>query len=127
MAESEEELKSLLMEVKQDSEKVGLELNIQKTKIMASGPITSWQIDGETMETVRNFIFLGSKEPTVDGDCSHEIKRCLLLGRKAMTNLDSVLKSRDITLPKNVQVVKAMFFPLVVYVCESWTIKKSEH
>ena len=127
MAESEEELKSLLMEVKQDSEKVGLELNIQKTKIMASGPITSWQIDGETMETVRNFIFLGSKEPNVDGDCSHEIKRCLLLGRKAMTNLDSVLKSRDITLPKNVQVVKAMFFPLVVYVCESWTIKKSEH
>ena len=94
---------------------------------MASCPITSWQIEVETMETVRNFIFLGSKEPTVDGDCSHEIKRCLLLGRKAMTNLDSVLKSRDITLPKNVQVVKAMFFPLVVYVCESWTIKKSEH
>ena len=98
MAESEEELKSLLMEVKQDSEKVGLELNIQKTKIMASGPITSWQIDGETMETVRNFIFLGSKEPTVDGDCSHEIKRCLLLGRKTMTNLDSILKGK-VTLP----------------------------
>jgi len=119
MAESEEELKSLSMEVKEESEKVGLKLNIQKTKIMASGPITSWQIDEETMETVRDFIFLGSKEPTVDGDCSYEIKRCLLLGRKAMTNLDSVLKSRDITLPTNVQVVKAIFFPLVVYVCES--------
>ena len=127
MAESEEEVKSLLMKVKEENEKAGLKLNIQKTKIMASSPITLWQIDGETMETVRDFIFLGSKEPTVDGDCSHEIKRCLLLGRKAMTNLDSVLKSRDITLPKNVQVVKAMFFPLVVYVCESWTIKKSEH
>ena len=119
MAESEEELKSLLMEVKQDSEKVGLELNIQKTKIMASGPITSWQIDGETMETVRNFIFLGSKEPTVDGDCSHEIKRCLLLGRKAMTNLDSVLKSRDITLPTKVHLVKDMVFPVVMYGCEN--------
>ena len=107
------------MEVKEESEKVGLKLNIQKTKSMASGPITSWQIDEETMETVRDFIFLGSKEPTVDGDCSYEIKRCLLLGRKAMTNLDSVLKSRDITLPTNVQVVKAIFFPLVVYVCES--------
>ena len=122
-----EELKSLLLKVKEESGKVGFKLNIQKTMITGSGPITSCQIDGETMETVRNFIFLGSKEPTVDGDCSHEIKRCLLLGRKAMTNLDSVLKSRDITLPKNVQVVKAMFFPLVVYVCESWTIKKSEH
>ena len=118
-AESEEELKSLSMEVKEESEKVGLKLNIQKTKSMASGPITSWQIDEETMETVRDFIFVGSKEPTVDGDCSYEIKRCLLLGRKAMTNLDSVLKSRDITLPTNVQVVKAIFFPLVVYVCES--------
>ena len=110
MAESEEELKSLLMEVKQDSEKVGLELNIQKTKIMASGPITSWQIDGETMETVRNFIFLGSKEPTVDGDCSHEIKRCLLVGRKAITNPDSILKSRDIILLTMVHIVKTMIF-----------------
>ena len=118
MAESEEELKSLSMEVKEESEKVGLKLNIQKTKIMASGPITSWQIDGITVETVTDFIFLGSKI-TADGNCNHETKRCLLLGRKAMTNLDSVLKSRDITLPTNVQVVKAIFFPLVVYVCES--------
>ena len=124
MAESEEELKSRLIKVKEESEKYGLKLNIQKTKIMASGPITSWQIDGETMETVRDFIFLGSKEPTVDGNCSHEIKRCLLLGRNAMTNLNSVLKSRHITLPANVHVVKAMFFPLVVYGCESWAIKK---
>ena len=125
LAESGEELKSLLMKVKEESEKVGLKLNIQKTKIMASGPITSWQIDGETMETVRDFIFLGSKI-TVDGDCSHEIKRCLLLGRKAMTNLDSILKSRDITLPTKVHLVKAMIFPLVMYGCESWTIKKAE-
>ena len=114
MAESEEELKSLLMKVKEESEKFGLKLNIQKTKIMASGPITSWQIDGETMETVTDFIFLGSKI-TADGDCSHEIKRCLLLGRKAMTNLDSTLKSRDITLPTKVCVVKAMVFPVVMY------------
>ena len=125
MAESEEELRSLLMKVKEESEKVGLELNIQKMKIMASGPITSWQIDGETMETVRDFIFLGSKI-TADGDCSHEIKRCLLLGRKVMTNLDSILKSRDITLPTKVHLVKAMVFPVVMYGCESWTIKKSE-
>ena len=124
MAESKEELKSLLM--KEESEKVGLKLNIQKTKTMASGPITSWQIDGETMETVRDFTFLGSKI-TVDGDCSHEIKRCLLLGRKAMTNLDSMLKSRDITLPSQICVVKTMVFPVVMYGCESWTIKKSEH
>ena len=120
MAESEEELKSLLMKVKEESEKVGLKLNIQKTKIMASGPITSWQIDGETMETVTDFIFLDSKM-TVDGDCSHEIKRPLLLGSKVMTKLDSILKSRDITLPTNVHLVKAMVFPVVMYGCESWT------
>ena len=124
MAESEEELKSLSMKVKEESEKVGLKLNIQKTKIMASCPITSWQIDGETMETVTNFIFLGFKI-TVDGDCSHEIKRCLLLGRKAMTNLDSILKNRDITLPTKVRLVKAMVFPVVMYGCESWTKKKA--
>ena len=122
MAESEEELKSLLMKVKVKSEKVGLKLNIQKTKIMASGPITSWQIDGETMA---DFIFLGSKT-TADGDCSHEIKRRLLLGRKVMTNLDSILKSRDITLPTKVRLVKAMVFPVVMYGCESWTVKKAE-
>ena len=125
MAESEE-LKSLLMKVKEESEKVGLKLNIQKTKIMASGPITSWQTDGETVETVTGFILEGSKIPA-DGDCSHEIKRCLLLGRKAMTNLDSILKSRDINLPTNVHLVKAMVFPVVMYGCESWTIKKAEH
>ena len=125
MAESEEELKSLLMKVKEESEEVGLKLNIQKSKIMASGPITSWQIDGETMETVRDFIFLGSKI-TADGECSHEIKRHLLLGRKAMTNLDSILKSRDITLPTKVRLVKAMVFPVVTYGCERWTIKKAE-
>ena len=125
LAESEE-LKSLLMEVKEESEKTGLKFNIQKTKIMASGPITSWQIDGETMETVRDFIFLGSKI-TADGDYSHEIKRCLLLGRKAMTNLDSILKSRDNTLPTKVHRVKAMVFPVVTYGCESWTLKKTEH
>ena len=124
MAESEEELKSLLMKVKEESEKVGLKLNIQKTKIMASGPITSWQIDGETMETVRDFIFGGSKI-TANGDCSHEIKRCLLLERKAMTNLDSIFKSRDITLPTKVRLVKAMVFPVVIHGCESWTIKKA--
>ena len=126
MAESEEELKSLSMKVKEDSEKVGLKLNIQKTKIMASGPITSWQIDGETMETVTDFILGGSKI-TVDGGCSHEIKRRLLLGRKVMTNLDRILKSRDITLPTKVLLVKAMVFPVVMYGCESWTIKKAEH
>ena len=126
MAESEEELKSLLMKVKEESEKVGLKLNIQKTKTMASGPITSWKIDGETMETGRDFIFGGSKI-TADGDCSHEIKRRLLLGRIAMTNLDSILKSRDITLPTKVRLVKAMVFPGVMYGCESWTIKKAEH
>ena len=125
MADSEEELKSLLMNVKEESEKVGLKLNIQKTKIMGSSPITSQQIDGEIMETVRDFIFLGSKI-TADGDCSHEIKRCLLLGRKAMTNLDSILKNREITLPSNFHLVKAMFFPVVMYGCESWTIKKAE-
>ena len=125
MAESEEELKSLLMKVKEESEKVGLQLNIEKTKIMASGPITSWQIDEETMETVTDFISLGSKI-TADGDCSHEIKRCLLLGRIAMTSLDSILKSRDITLPTKVHPVKAMVFPVVTYGCESWTIKKAE-
>ena len=125
MAESEEELKSLLMKVKEESEKVGLKLNIQKTKIMASGPITSWQIDGETMETVRDLILGGSKI-TADGDCSREIKRLLLLGRKVMTNLDSLLKSRDITLPTKVCLVKTMVFPVVVYGCESWTIKKDE-
>ena len=123
MEESKEELKSLLIKVKEESEKVGLKFNIQKTKIMASGPITSWQIGGET---VRDFIFLGSKI-TADGDCSHEIKRCLILGRQAMTNLDSILKSRDITLPTKVHLVKAMVFPLVMYGCESWTIKKVEH
>ena len=121
-----EEPKSLLMKVKEESEKAGLKLNIQKIKITASGPITSWQIDGETLETVRDFIFLGSKI-TTDGDCNHEIKRCLLLGRKAMTNLDSILKSRDITLPTKVHLVKAMVFPVVMYGCESWTIKKAEH
>ena len=125
MAESEEELKSLLMKVKEESEKVGLKLNIQKTKIMASGPITSWQIDGKTVETVADFIFLGSKI-TADGDCSHEIKRCLLLGRKVMTNLDSIFKSRDITLPTKVCLVKAMVSPVLVYGCESWTMKKAE-
>ena len=126
MAESEEELRSLLMKVKEESEKGALKLNIQKTKIMASGPITSWEIDGETMETVRDFI-LGSSKITADGDCSHEIKRRLLLGRKAMTNLDSILKSRDITLPTKVRLVKAMVFPVVMYGCESWTIKKAEY
>ena len=125
MAESEK-LKSLLMKVKEESEKVGLKLNVQKTKIMSSGPITSWQIDGETMETVTHFIFLGSKI-TADGDCSHEIKKCLLLGRKVMTNLDSILKSRVITLPTKVHLVKAMVFLVVVYGYESWTIKKAEH
>ena len=124
MAQSEE-LKSLLMKMKEESEKVDLKLNIQKTKIMASGPITSWQIDGETMETVSDFIFLGSKI-TADGDCSHEIKRHLLLGRKAMPNLDSILKSKDITLPTKVLLVKAMVFPVIMYGCESWTIKKAE-
>ena len=124
MAESEQELKSLLLKVK-ESEKTGLKLNIQKTKIMASSPITSWNIDGKTMETVENFISLGSKI-TADGDCSHEIKRRLLLGRKAITNLDSILKSRDITLPTKVRLVKAMVFPVVTYGCESWTIKKAE-
>src|SRR5574337_755078 len=126
MAESEEELKSLLMKVKVESEKVGLKLNIQKTKIMASSPITSWEIDGETVETVSEFIFWGSKI-TADGDCSHEIKRHLLLGRTVMTNLDRILKSRDITLPTKVPLVKAMVFPVVMYGCESWTIKKAEH
>ena len=125
MAESEEELKSLLMKVKEESEKVGLKLNIQKTKIMASGPITSWQIDGETVETVADFIFWGSKI-TADGDCSHEIKRRLLLERKVMTNLDSTFESRDITLPTKVRLFKAMVFPAVMYGCESWTIKKAE-
>ena len=126
MAESEEELKSFLMKVKEESEKVGLKLNIQKTKIMASSPITSWEIDGETVETVSDFIFLGSKI-TADGDYSHEIKRRLLLGRKVMTNLDSILKSRDVTLPKMVCLVKAIVFPVVMYGCESWAIKKAEH
>ena len=125
MGESEEELKSLLMNVKEESEKVGLKLNIQKTKIMASGPITSWQIDGEIVETVSDFIFLGSKI-TADGDCSSEIKRHLLLGKKVMTNLESILKSRDITLPTKVHLVKAMVFPVVVYGCKSWTVKKAE-
>ena len=125
MAESEEELKILLMKVKEESEKVGLKLNIQKTNIMASSPITSWEIDGETVETVSDFIFWGTKI-TADGDCSHEIKRHLLLGRKVMTNLDSILKSRDITLPTKVRLVKAMVFPVVMYVCESWTVKKAE-
>jgi len=126
MAESEEDLKNLLMKVKEESEKVGLKLSIQKAKIMASGPITLWQIDGETMEIVRDFI-LGSSKITSDGDCSHEIKRCLLLGRKSMTNLDSILKSRDIPLLTKVCLVKAMVFPVVVYGCDSWTIKKAEH
>ena len=126
MAESEEELKSLLMKVKEESEKVGLKLNIQKTKIIASHPITSWEIDGETVETVSDFIFLGSKI-TADGDCSHEIKRRLLLGRKVMTNLDSILKSRDITLSTNICLVKAMVYPVVLYGTESWTVKKAEH
>ena len=125
MAESKEELKSLLMKVKEESEKVGLKLNIQKTKIMAAGPITSWQIDGEREETVSDFIFLGSKINT-DGDCSHEIRRHLLLGRKVMTNLDSIFKSRDITLPTKVHLVKTMIFPAVMYGCESWTVKKAE-
>ena len=125
MAESEEELKTLLMKVKKESEKVGLKLNIQKTKIMASAPFTSWQIDGDTVETVADFIFLGSKI-TAHGDCSHEIKRCLLLGRKVMANLDSILKSRDITLSAKVHLVKAIVFPVVMYGCESWTVKKAE-
>ena len=126
MAEIKEELKSLLMNVKEENEKAGFKLNIQKTKIMASGPITSWQTDGETMETVRDFISLGSRI-SADGDCSHEIKKWLFLGRKVMTNLDSILKSRDITLPTKVHLVKAMVFPVVMYGCESWTIKKAEH
>ena len=125
MGESEEELKSLLMKVKEESEKTGLKLSIQKTKIIACGPITSWQIDGETMETVTDFIFLGSKI-TAGGDCSHEVTRCLLLGMKAMTNLNSALKTRDITLPAKVCIVKTMIFPVVMYECESWTIKKAE-
>ena len=126
MAESEEQLKNLLMKVKEESEKVGLKLSVQKIKIMASDPITSWQIDGETVETVADFILEGSKI-TADGDCSHEVKRCLLLGRKVMTNLDSILKSRDITLPTKVRLVKAMVFPVVMYGCESWTVKKADH
>ena len=125
MAESEEELKSLLMKVTDETEKVVLKLNIQKTKIMASGPITSWKIDGETVETVSDYIFMGSKI-TADGDCSHEIKRRLLLGRKVMTNLDSIFKSRNVTLPTKVHLVKAMVFPMVMYGCESWTVKKAE-
>ena len=130
MAENKEELKSLLMQVKEESEKVGLKLNTQKTKIMASGPIISWHIDGETVETVEtvtDFILGGSKIREADGDCSHEIKRCLLLGRKVMTNLDSILKSRDITLPTKLRLVKTMVFPVVMYGCERWTIKKAEH
>ena len=126
MAESEEELKSLLMKVKEESGKASLNLNIKKAKIMASGPIISWQIDGETMETVTDFIFLGSKI-TVDGGCSHEIKRCLHLGRKAMTNLDNILKSRDISLPTKVCIVKPLVFPVVMYGCENWIIKKAKH
>ena len=126
MAESEEDLKSLLLKMKEESEKVGLKLNIQKMKIMASGPIPSWEIDGETVETVADFIFWGP-QITADGDCSHEIKRCLLLGRKVMTNLDSIFKSRDITVPTKVRLVKAMVFPVVMYGCESWTVKKAEH
>ena len=126
MAESEQEVKSLLMKVKEESEKIGLKLNIQKTKIMASRPNTSWEIDGETVETVSDFIFWDSKI-TADGDCTHEIKRRLLLGRKVMTNLDSILKSRDTTLPTKVCIVKAMVFPVVMYGCESWTVKKAEH
>ena len=125
MAESEEKLKRVLIKLKEESEKVGLKLNIQKTKIMSSGPITSWQIDGETVETVAGFIFLGSKI-NADGDCSHKIKKCILLGRKAMTNLDSVLKSRDITFSTKVHLVKAMVFPVIMYGCESWTINKAE-
>ena len=125
MAESEEELKSLLVKVKVETEKLGLKLDVQKTKIMASGPITSWQIDGKTVETVSDFIFLGSKI-TADGDCSHEIKRHLLIGRTVMTNLDSILKSKDITLPTKVHLVKAMVFPVVMYGCESWTVKEAE-
>ena len=125
MIESEEELKSLLMKIKEESEKVGLKLNIQKTKIMACGPITSWEIDGKTVETVSDFIFLGS-QITADGDCIHETKRCLLLGRKVITNLDNLLKSRDITLPTKVRLFKAMVFPVVLYGCESWTVKKAE-
>ena len=125
MAESEEELKSLLMKVKEEGEKVGMKLNIQKTKIITSGLITSWEIDGETVETVSDFILGGSKI-TTDGDCSHKSKRCLLLGRKVMTNLDSIFKSRDITLPTKVHLVKAMVFPVVMYGCESWTVKKAE-
>ena len=121
-----EELKSLLMKVKEESEKPGLKFNIQKTKMMASGPITSWQIDGKKMETITNFIFFSSKI-NKDGECSHEIKRCLLLGRKAMTNLDSILKSRDITMPTKVRLVRAMVFPVVMYGCENWTLKKAEH
>ena len=126
MAESEEELKSLLMKVKEESEKAGLKLNVQKTKIMASGSITSWDIDGETVEAVSDFIFWGSKI-TADGDCSHEIKRCLLLGRKVMSKLDSMLKSRDITLPPKVRLVKAMVFPVAMYGCENWTVMQAEH
>ena len=126
MVESKEELKSLLMKVKEESEKVGLKLNIQKIKIMASGSISSWEIDGETVETVSDFIFLGSKI-TADGDCSHEIKRRLLLGRKIMTNLDSILKCKDITFPTKVHLFKAIVFPVVMYGCESWTVKKAEH
>ena len=126
MAESQEELKSIFVKVKEESEKVGLKVNIQKTKIMASHPITSWRIDGETMETVTDFIFLDPKI-TADGDCSHEIKRCLLLGRRAMTNLNSILKSRDITLPTKVHLIKAMVFPVVMYGCENGTMKKAEH
>ena len=126
MAESKEELKSLLMKVKEESEKAGLKLNIQKMKIMASGPITSWEIDGEKVETASDFIFWGSKT-TADGDCSHEIKRCLLLGRKVMTNLDTIFQSRDINFPTKVHLVKAMVFPVVMYGCESWTMKKAEH
>ena len=126
MAESEKELKSFLMKVKEESEKVGLKSNIQKTKIMASGPITSWEIDGETVETVADFIFGGSKI-NADDDCSHEIKRRLLLGRKVMTNLDSIFKSRDITLPTKIHLFKAMVFPVIMYGCESWTMKKAEH
>ena len=126
MAESKKELKSLLIKVKEESEKVGLKLNIQKNKVMASSPITSWEIDGETVETVSDFILLGSKI-TADGDCSHEIKRCLLLGRNVMTNLDSILKSRDLILPTKVCLVKAMVCPVVMYGCESWTVRKAEH
>ena len=126
MAESEEELKSLLMKVKEESEKVGFKLNIQETKIMASSPITSWEIDGETVETLTDFILWGGTKITADGDCSHEIKRCLLLGRKVMTNTDSILKSRNITLPTKVHLFKAMVFPVVMYGCASWTIKKAE-